>query len=425
MFDANITNVETYTNAPFDAAVDIYRRAGWQAPLPVDRGHGRAPVPTGFTGGRNFDNYPPSDEQLAHWRVTHGKSNIGLWLPHNVVGIDVDAYGNKTGDQTIKHIEQQIAREPLPPTWTSTCRGANQPSRIHFFRIDGYENARWTTGLTRYGGAVDVIRFGHMFARVWPSRKLDRAPFGETYRWFTPSGMMALHGVVPNVSDLTILPLAWIDAFTVSGSGSGDPRSSTGDRNDSCTSTSPVIGYGTPLDIEASSHWADLLHDAEGDMCVVMREIVDRYNDEMHGSVSRHDTVKSAVWLVLLRAAQHGHRGAKTATDVIYDTFVDVVVHGDNSRSENVAAGEWMRLITGAASRIAYTFPRPDQQRGCDCSRNQSVGQWLSGSRNVRNPRDQNSMMKASTVTPGTIKRVGQVTIAGQHRFTGGTEGVR
>ena len=391
-----------WSSSPYANAAVVYHRAGWLAPLPVDIGHGRAPVPTGFTGARNHDAYPPDVEQLRRWSITHAHANVGLWLPHDVIGIDVDAYGDKHGDETIKNVAS-IAGEPLPPTWTSTCRGPG-PSRIHFMRVDLHktERLRWRTGLSAYGGGVDIIRFGHMFARVWPSRKLDREPRGATYRWFDPSGHVVSHGRVPRPDELTQLPDSWLRALTVTGS------SGVGEGFD--------LGYGEPLDDEAAETWVDRTHDALKEPCAVLRAVTDACVAELHAGGSRHDTLKLATWRALLLAGEEGHRGVKTALDEMLTAFTHVTVEGDGSRTWDVAVAEWLRLVTGAVSRIITAYPTPDTRVGCRCAEQARVGAWLTGAtvRNYPSGRTASDDRGSTVVIPaGVTRRVGRVTISG------------
>jgi hypothetical protein len=403
---------------PYALAAATYVAAGWEAPLPVDVGHGDAPVPTGYTGGKNASNYPPSGEQVARWCLTHAGSNLGLWLPPNVIGVDVDSYGDKTGHLTIEHVAQQVAREPLPATWTSTARGPDQPSRIHFFRVpDEFRDVKWLTGLTRYGGAVDVIRFGHMFARVWPSRKLDRGPLGELYRWYRPNGLAVPQGVVPHVTELTELPAAWVAALSTTPRASSPHLTGTG---------TGVIGYGPTLDVDTVIAWVSRLRDADAEPCLRLAELSQRAADELRGPVSRHDTVKSAVWSLLLSAVEDGHRGVKTAVDLVGETFFDVVVRGDGSRTQRVAEGEWTRLIVGAVSRIAATYPGGTSVVGCRCDTYLGVASRLlgrsSGSNDVTKHGVSRRRSASLAVAPGDVKKIGHVTLGGRVSRNGGAK---
>lgn len=383
--------------SPYADAAAIYHRAGWLSPLPVDVGHGRAPVPTGFTGSRNADAYPPDVEQLRQWTITHAHANVGLWLPHDVIGIDVDAYGDKHGDETMEHVAT-IAGEPLPPTWTSTCRGPG-PSRIHFMRVDvrAQSGVRWRTGLSAYGGGVDVIRFGHMFARVWPSRKMDREPRGAVYRWYDPNGLIVPHGRVPRPNELACLPDSWLHALTVSGTASGE------------------LAYGVPLDQEMAEAWVDRTHDPVKEPCSVLRALTDGCVAELRAGGSRHDTLKLATWRALLLAGEEGHRGVKTALDEMLTAFAHVTVEGDGSRTWDVAVAEWLRLVTGAVSRIITAYPTPDTRVGCRCAEQARIGAWLTGTtvRSYPSGRTASDDRGSAVVIPaGVTRRIGRVTIS-------------
>ena len=75
-------------------AAQAYWDKGWVGVLPLKRGS-KWPPPTGFTG---YENPDPSYPDILQWSELYPDGNICLRLPDSVIGIDVDAYGAKTGE---------------------------------------------------------------------------------------------------------------------------------------------------------------------------------------------------------------------------------------------------------------------------------------------------------------------------------------
>jgi P4 family phage/plasmid primase-like protien len=177
--------------------------------LPADLNGKIGHVPSGFSGGHDVD---PDDDQVQRWIDGLGGHNVALRLPDGpefaVIGIDVDAYGDKTGDETVEYAANQFGAGDLPPTWSSTARGPDQPSRIWLYRVP--PGRRWRSDLGR-GSAVEIIQRGHRWARVWPStnhRLLGRANVDPTYRWYAPDG--TVNALPPRPEDLAELSEPWI-----------------------------------------------------------------------------------------------------------------------------------------------------------------------------------------------------------------------
>ena len=77
---------------PFADAWSTYLDGGWGV-LPLDP-RSKGTPPAGTTGGSGVDLTP---DQLARWANVNADGNIAVRLPHNVVGLDVDDYGDKHG----------------------------------------------------------------------------------------------------------------------------------------------------------------------------------------------------------------------------------------------------------------------------------------------------------------------------------------
>jgi hypothetical protein len=163
--------------------------------LPVPYGSKQLAV-SGWTGYRGKR---PDHGQVKHWLNQHGADNIAIRMPEDVIGIDVDAYGDKYGELTLDVWEMSIG--PLPATWRSTSRNRDI-SGIYWFRLP--EEA---VGLHWHdlGGDVETISWHHRYAMVWPSIHPET---GQTYVWYDDWGKRVVDP--PAKEDLALLPMAWV-----------------------------------------------------------------------------------------------------------------------------------------------------------------------------------------------------------------------
>ena len=100
--------------------------------------------------------------------------NIGLRMPENVIGIDVDHYDDKNGAATLSAAIEKWGTSPTP----GAVSARDWPSGILFYRVPA--GLHWND----LGPAVELIKPVHRYAVVWPSTnpKADGAP----YRWYAP-----------------------------------------------------------------------------------------------------------------------------------------------------------------------------------------------------------------------------------------------
>lgn len=190
-------------HGPFADGYLEYQRSGWQGTLPLPKLEKNDP-PRGFTG-QKFIEVWPTESDLHMWSH-ESSSNLGLRLPNDIIGIDVDQYIKKgrpkTGHDRLVVLEKTLGE--LPPTWRSTRRGYSNPSGIRFFRVPA--DKMWP-GVVDID--VEVIQHRHRYAVVWPSVVPDTET-GEVmqYQWFTPEGEVAIRP--PSPSELPELPEAWV-----------------------------------------------------------------------------------------------------------------------------------------------------------------------------------------------------------------------
>ncbi len=237
------TSSERDTRRPYAEAAVVYRDLGWRGVLPADLNGRPGHVPAGYSGGHDVD---PDDDQVARWVEGHGDHNVALRLPDDVLGLDVDVYGDKHGDQTVDYVAYQLEAGELPPTWTSTARGPGQPSRIHLYRVP--PGGRWRSDLGR-GSHVEVIRRGHRWARVWPStnHRLVGRGVDPTYRWYRPDGTPSDRP--PRPEELAVLPAAWVAVLRDDSTAALPSRERSDDRGDHRRDDAPVVDQdGQPVD---------------------------------------------------------------------------------------------------------------------------------------------------------------------------------
>jgi hypothetical protein len=208
-------------NNPYGTTAQAYVTAGWSAPLPLPL-NAKFPPPAGTTG---YNGQIPTEEQIIDWSAT--SSNIALRLPSHVVGIDVDNYNGKNGGQTLRNLEQRFGK--LPATWTVTSRN-DGVSGIRFFKASFSAHT-----LSSLGEGIDVIRYGHRYAVVWPSIH----PSGDIYRWFDPNGHVT--DAIPVVDDLPVLPMKWHMYLHI-----GNPQKSTTVNNKKATARDFIPKLGCP-----------------------------------------------------------------------------------------------------------------------------------------------------------------------------------
>lgn len=301
---------------PYLEAGELYWRAGWQ-PLPIT---GKTLPPAGYTGehGRLVDLH-----QLTDWMVNRPNDNIGLRL-NGVVGIDVDAYVKngvpKHGDVTLALAEEKWG--PLPPTWRSTSRDASNPSGIRFYRVPpGDIRLEHIIQLPDENGElfgdIEVIKFRHRFAVVWPSVHPDT---GAQYRWYTPDEIRATLGLIPDPDTLPWLPERWIEGLTVT-----------------------PTEYGTRDYTPANPQYAP-----PTDWHPKVTAAYETGAQAAHGAVgSRHDNTL-AVTMTLARFESLGLPGATTAIDQLRDTYTAAVTDRDGAR-------DYDQMIAGARDKVART----------------------------------------------------------------------
>jgi P4 family phage/plasmid primase-like protien len=303
----------------FQLAAEDYWRAGWPAILPVPH-RGKTPPPEGFTGDEGRDT---TWADISAW-ASNGMAyhSVALRMPDGLIGIDVDHYDKvsktghlveKRGGDTLAQCVQQWG--PLPPTWSSTARGAG-PSRIMFYRVPG---GRYRTVIEPH---IEIIQRHHRYSVVWPSIHEET---GTQYQWYDPDGNLATRP--PGPYDFPELPPAWVQGLRDGASEAG------------------------PLSADRASGELLLarLSQDERDACPVLGDAIHKARVELEtcDPGSRHDAVTPRVHHFVMVAA-HGHAGFGPAVQHLRERWAELTA-GEGRESE------FERMLTTSA-RKAWTL---------------------------------------------------------------------
>ncbi|WP_405906342.1 AAA family ATPase [Streptomyces sp. NBC_00828] len=210
MTEASVTPEPAGVDHPFGTGAPVYAAAGWAGVIPVDR-EAKKPARSECTG---HDGFQAKAVDSARWITDHGTCNLGLRLEKGLIGIDVDAYNGKRGDETIAALEKELGE--LPPTCSSTARGEG-PSRIRLYWMpQDWIYQTLATKLTAEAGGeslsdVEIVQRHHRFVQAWPS---VHQKTGSVYRWYRPDGSLFPEGEVPRLRDFAALPEAWVAHLT-------------------------------------------------------------------------------------------------------------------------------------------------------------------------------------------------------------------
>lgn len=301
--------------AGYADAVDHYWQAGWRGILPLRRAHKKTP-PAGFTGRAG---QTPSYADVLAWADLYPDGNLCLRLPDGVIGIDVDAYGAKTGAAALTEAEKRWGH--LPDTVRTTSR-SDGISGIRLYRIPAGVQLNEGIDFPDLGvGDIEIVQRHHRYALAWPSTH----PEGGQYRWLNHAGQPA---TIPNIDDLPELPTAWIKALTHTPETILNP--------DAVYSTPEALTNGTP-----SSKVAQRLRQA-------IKEL------NLPGQ-SRHDTARKHV-LALLRLGKLGETGVDQALRALGEMFTALVA-SDRPGGREEATREYRSMVTGIGAARALAQP--------------------------------------------------------------------
>lgn len=349
--------------SPYRYASRLYRKQGWLGTIPIPYFE-KHPPPRGFTGAQA--DYP-DDEQVETWRQ-NAKDNIALRLaevdyvpdesPYNaavyeLIGIDVDDYGDKAGANQLHELEAKLGK--LPPTVCSSSRWDSHPeSGVRVYLVPAGLHF-----LGKAGSAIDIIQKAHRYMMVWPSVNPDVPDADNSiYRWKSPTGAFyddkakrvanVVPVAIPPLVDVAILPEAWLDFLT-------------------CNRMVATPEEVSELGGDELLSWAsETFNDSRDDMCRIMAAAVQKklnaIEDDGAGS---HPIMLSAHWHIL-KLASEGHSGWISAMKKFNDAWVKSAIKKRNSYSPETLVGEIQRSVIGSISKIEPTLEGyiPDDECG-------------------------------------------------------------
>lgn len=342
---------------PFQVSARDYLEAGW-SPLPLPTKE-KSPVPTGFTGALGLY---VTQVQLDKWLTGKAKAgkllfrpgNVALRLPKGVIGVDVDAYGTKTGEATLAAAEE--AWGPLPPTWVTTSR-TDGVSGIRLFRIT--PDLAWPGQLPQ-GGGVELLRWDHRFAIVAPSVH-DKT--GLSYKWYLqeevidprngdgdPDQVDVIFELIeqdgfPEFEDLALLPDEWEEGLTSGVKWKDRP-------------------VDEEMDVVGLREWVEARPSPDSP-CSAMRKTVTDYARALRKASDdggMHDAARNSAWAVL-GDANAGHSGVAKALGELRRVFLTNVA--DRRADIGAARSEWTRIVHRGAQKVSADSP-PEEADPCD-----------------------------------------------------------
>jgi hypothetical protein len=285
-----------------------YHEAGWH-PLELPAG-AKAPPPDGRTG------YGGSDMTLAEIEAGGWAGNVGLRMPDDVLGLDVDVYHG--GDRTLEELFVRCG--PLPPTWISHS-GRNDGSGIRFFRVP--VGLAWVTSLA----GIEIIQRIHRYAVAYPSIHPD----GRAYGWVDLTEARFTTDI-PSVEELPELPWPWISELSRAQQVDTAYRSQAVDQDE--------------LTAFIMSH-------SRADQPSYVGTILAHFTERWRAGYSRHDTMQHClIWA--MECVRAGIAAARPTLDLLGDLWVEAV-SPDARRAQLTSdrrTTEWEAMVRHAVGKV-------------------------------------------------------------------------
>ncbi|WP_048895665.1 phage/plasmid primase, P4 family [Mycolicibacterium conceptionense] len=337
-----------------------YLDAGY-APIPLPKGQ-KHPPPTGFIGGNGKR---ADTDQLEAWAESskYKSGNLACWfgepitvdgVQYQLVGIDVDHYGEKRGGDQLAALEKQLGQLSDRAPWISSSR------------TDGHSGIRWYLAPTvgsdgkriefrgKADQGIDVIQRKHRYAVVWPSVVEDRQ-----YWWFPPGLALTDDGrngpaawrddhPLPVIAEFPILADSWVTYLREHRSHGGEIDLSIG--------------------VTDLHRWAEeVFNDGQADQtCWNVATSLATYTKKITEDESSHDKITDAHWMLYSLAAE-GHTGWKDAVTELEAHWVNNVGTA-GKRNLTEALSEVFRSRTGALRKIKVRVDRDGVLTTCTCA---------------------------------------------------------
>lgn len=190
-------------------------------PLPVGRRDNKGRYKSPWIGGHHgYNHESASRETISAWpalvddRIRDGKAGIlslGLVLPPNLVGIDVDGYDGKPGLATLKSWADEFGA--LPDTYMVTARMDGSGIRLYRKPDD------WEAQEQRDSG-IEFIDHNHRYLLAPGSWHHT----GQLYQLRTPEGKVRRSGILPPPAGLPELLPAYLERLKRSAKAVGGQR---------------------------------------------------------------------------------------------------------------------------------------------------------------------------------------------------------
>jgi hypothetical protein len=285
------------------AALD-YWRMGWRSILPVPHKK-KFPPPNGYTG---YNATIPSYPDIMAWAEDYPDHNLALRMPAEVIGIDVDAYGDKVGASTFDEAVRRWG--DLPDTIRSTSR-EDPYSGIRLYRKPADVSLHTQIKFPGVAsGNIEIVQDHHRYCMSWPSLH----PEGRVYEWRDDNGNAV---EIPAIEDLPLLPQRWVDGLRA-------------------VSATEITDTRDPYEA--------LKELPQGPMTVRVEQALQKAVRDLECAPgSRHDVCNARV-LGLLRMGEKGERGVVLALQKLQEAFIRAT-RDRNTRSE--AEGEFKRMVFG------------------------------------------------------------------------------
>jgi hypothetical protein len=264
----------------------------------------------------------------GHLPFSHAGNNVDGW---ELIGIDVDDYGDKHGAEQLAALEAELG--PLPDTVMSSARWETAPmAGTRIFLVPKGYRYKGKAFATNHSGPkhIDTIHAGHRYLVVWPSIH----PTGAVYefRWGRPGEALKMYTGVPPMADVAVLPEKWFRHLEAGESNGADARSD--------------MDFG---ELEA---WADAtFRECQGDPCAAMVAKLAEYKAGLDLSDSHHP-LNTVVWSFTKKALE-GHSGWHTVVNEYLTYWRDLSL---SKRTADVLNAEAMRSVDGALAKAKAEF---------------------------------------------------------------------
>lgn len=320
-----------YLNAGW-SPIPVWYPGGTKAPLVGRAGDGKQWI--GRTGNR------PTEADIQRWVKKYPRCRaVGLRLPDDIVGIDLDLYDGKVGQYTIAKLQRLWGK--LGETVMSTARADGSCVRLYRLPL-GVSSDNFTDPVLRdrdgvkVSGGVEVLRAQCRFLTVWPS---VHPKVKTRYQWYWPDFTPFGDGTIPEASDVTeLLPAGWCEGLAAG-------RTFEGERQ-------RIQLAGDP------GSWLRERPRGGGEPCAAMGRLLDRHRADIEAAGllgGLHDATRIAIWQVVGNACE-GCRGAYTAAVDLFDAFEGAMAERRNRRGSRAMGRretllEFKRLLIEAIEK--------------------------------------------------------------------------